>query len=114
VLEVVVLGHGCGLTTCRKEVLHLLQPALQTSLPPTQESRTVRLEEVSVPSKSLPGSHEAIDHVSRLGHGTGLAIVLGIGDGGVGCGVVIGVFARRGGIVESTGWPRRGGIVFVL
>jgi hypothetical protein len=67
-LEVVVLGHGCGLTTCRK-VLHLLQRALQTSLPPTQESRTVRLEEASVPSPSLPGSHEAIAHVSRLGHG---------------------------------------------
>ena len=38
VLEVAVLRHGCGLTTCRK-VLHLLQRALQTSLLPTQEPR---------------------------------------------------------------------------
>lgn len=64
---------------------------------------------MSVPSPSLPSSHEVIDHVSRLGHGKGLAIVLGLGivDWGVGSGIAIGVFREawreRGGNVESTG-----------
>jgi hypothetical protein len=43
-----------------QEILHVFQRALQP-----KKRETVRLEEVSVPSPSLPGSHEAIDHVSR-------------------------------------------------
>ena len=64
VLEVVVLGHGCGVTTCRKFFTSSNQRfRLRFSQPNKRE--TVRLEEESVPSPSLPGSHEAIDHVSR-------------------------------------------------
>lgn len=94
-----------------QEVFHLLSNELFRLRSSRIERRFGSKWAFLVPS--LPESHEAIDHVSRPGQYRVRLQAPSVGMGVVN-GIVIGPFARRAENVESTGWPRRCGTVFVL